>query len=151
MQFQSNNINGTNGAPAHTVPSSSVRDTFSQQQHKFCLSTVRQLKKSKDAAPFLGPVDPIALGIPHYFNIIKHPMDISTIEKKLLSSNPSKPDPNLANPRYHNVDEFIHDMKLIYSNTLTFNGLDHVVSQMGRRLDAQFEKSIKHMPPPAEV
>ena len=78
-------------------------------------------------------------------------MDLSTVEKKVQSSNPSKPDPNLANPRYCNADEFIHDIKLIFSNTVTFNGPDHVVSQMGKRLEAQFDKSVKHMPPPAEV
>ncbi|KAF8529475.1 Bromodomain-containing protein [Gautieria morchelliformis] len=117
--------------------------TFSQQQYKFCLSTVRQLKKGKDAVPFLHPVDHIALGIPHYVNVIKHPMDLSTVERKVQSSNPAKPDPNLANPRYRNADEFVHDIKLIFSNTVTFNGPDHVVSLMGKRLEAQFDKAPK--------
>jgi len=153
--------NGTNGishadtaAPApepSPAPASTAPVTFSQQQYKFCLSTVRQLKKSKDAIPFLTPVDAIGLGIPHYFTIIKHPMDFSTVEKKIQSSNPSKPDPNLANPRYRNADEFIADVKLIFQNTCTFNGLDHVISIMGKRLEAQFDKSIKHMPPAVEV
>jgi bromodomain-containing factor 1 len=33
--------------------------------------------------PFLAPVDPVALGIPTYFTIIKRPMDLSTMKKKL--------------------------------------------------------------------
>lgn len=96
-------------------------------------------------------MDPVALGIPHYLNVITHPMDISTVEKKLQSSNPSKPDPNLANPRYHDAEEFVNDVRLIFSNTITFNGPDHVISQMGKRLEAMFDKAIKNMPPPAEV
>jgi hypothetical protein len=125
--------------------------TFSPQQYKFCLSTIRQLKKSKDAGPFLNPVDPIALGIPHYFTIIKHPMDLGTVERKVQSSNPNKPDPNLVNARYRNSAEFIHDVKLIFSNTVTFNGPDHAISLMGKRLEVLFDKSVKQMPPPAEV
>lgn len=78
-------------------------------------------------------------------------MDISTVEKKLQSSNPSKPDPNLANPRYNSAEEFVNDVRLIFSNTITFNGPDHVISQMGKRLEAMFDKAIKNMPPPAEV
>lgn len=78
-------------------------------------------------------------------------MDLSTVERKLQSSNPSKPDPNLANPRYRNADEFVKDIKLIFNNTITFNGPDHLVSQYGKRLEAVFDKSAKHMPPPAEV
>ena len=61
----------------------------------------------KDAAPFLNPVDPIALNIPHYPTIVKHPMDFSTIERKLAASNPQKPDANLNNPRYLNADEYV--------------------------------------------
>jgi len=54
----------------------------------------------KDAVPFRFPIDPEALKIPHYLQIVKHPMDFSTIERKLLASNPVKPDPNPSNPRY---------------------------------------------------
>ncbi|KIJ45503.1 hypothetical protein M422DRAFT_46574 [Sphaerobolus stellatus SS14] len=167
------NGNATNGvlhpqtppapAPVHTPQSSrppsrppsrqqSSRGpiTLNAQQYKFCLSTIRQLKKSKDALPFLTPVDPIALGIPHYFTTIKHPMDLSTVEKKIQSSNPSKSDPNHANPRYRTADEFIQDVKLIFANCTLFNGADHLISQMGRRLEAQFDKSMKHLPPAGE-
>ncbi|GJJ09420.1 hypothetical protein Clacol_003642 [Clathrus columnatus] len=147
-----NGVKHINGASHSSPPSpSSVFSTLSQQQYKFCVSTIRQLKKNKDAPPFHYPVDPVALGIPHYLNVITHPMDISTVEKKLQSSNPSKPDPNLASPRYRSAEEFISDVRLIFSNTVTFNGPDHAISQMGKRLEAMFDKAIKNMPPPAEL
>lgn len=120
-------------------------------QHRFCGSTVRTLKKMKDAGPFLRPVDYIALNIPHYPSIIKTPMDFSTIERKLASSNPNKPDPNPENPRYLNADEFVADVRTIFNNALTFNGPDHGVTVMGKRIEAVFDKQLKNMPPSVEV
>jgi len=124
--------------------------TLSVSQHKFALSTIRTLKKMKDATPFRSPVDPEALNIPHYLQIIKHPMDFSTIERKLLASNPVKPDPTAANPRYISADEFVADVRLIFSNCVTFNGPDHAVTQQGKRVEAVFDKQIKQLPPPEE-
>lgn len=112
---------------------------------------MRSLKKLKDAGPFLRPVDPIALNIPHYTTVIKNPMDFSTVERKLGSSNPSKPDPNSSNPRYYSADAFISDIRLIFHNCLTFNGPDHAVTLMGKRVEEVFDKQIKQMPPALEV
>lgn len=75
-------------------------------------------------------------------------MDFSTIERKLNSSNPSKPDPNPDNPRYTNPDEFISDVRLIFQNCLTFNGPEHTISQMGKRVEEVFDKQIKQLPLP---
>jgi bromodomain-containing factor 1 len=124
---------------------------LSVSQHKFALSTIRTLKKLKDATPFRFPVDAEALKIPHYLQVIKHPMDFSTIERKLMASNPVKPDPNLANPRYISADEFVADVRLIFSNCVTFNGPEHIVTQQGKRVEAVFDKQIKQLPPPEEV
>lgn len=44
-----------------------------------CWRILQTLKKHPSSWPFLEPVDPIALGIPTYFEIIKEPMDFSTI------------------------------------------------------------------------
>ncbi|OBZ79624.1 Bromodomain-containing factor 1, partial [Grifola frondosa] len=134
----------------HTLLHNRGAPTFSIAQWRFCSSTIRTLKRMKDAGPFLYPVDPIALGIPHYPSIIKHPMDFSTIERKLASSNPSKPDPNPANPRYYHSEDFISDVRLIFTNCVTFNGPEHAVTQMGKRLEAVFDKQVKQMPPPEE-
>ena len=109
---------------------------------------MRTLKKLKDAAPFLRPVDPIALNIPHYPSIVRHPMDLSTVERKLNSSNPQRPDPNPHNPRYFKADEFVADVRLMVQNAITFNGPDHGVSQMGKNMESIFDKQLKHLPSP---
>lgn len=44
------------------------------------------LRKHKYSGPFLEPVDPYALNIPDYFDIIKEPMDLGTIEKNLKNN-----------------------------------------------------------------
>ncbi|OAX38990.1 Bromodomain-containing protein [Rhizopogon vinicolor AM-OR11-026] len=124
--------------------------TISAAQHRFCLSTIRSLKKLKDASAFLRPVDPVVLNVPHYPSIIKNPMDLGTIERKLMSSNPAKPDLNPNNPRYYTAEEFVLDVRLVFSNCLTFNGPDHVISQAGKHVETVFDKQIKQLPPPAE-
>ncbi|KAG6866801.1 hypothetical protein C0991_008737 [Blastosporella zonata] len=131
--------------PATNAPS------ITAAQFKFCQSTIRSLKKLKDSAPFVRPVDHVSLKIPHYPTIIKTPMDFSTIERKLAASNPTKPDPNPHNPRYHNTDEFISDVRLIFQNCITFNGPDHAVSLMGKRVEVVFDKQIKQMPVAVET
>lgn len=81
-------------------------------------------------------------------------MDFSTIERKLASSSLQKPDPNPENPRYHNAEEFIADVRLIFQNCVTFNGPDHAITAMGKRIEEIFDKQIKQMPsaaPPPEV
>jgi bromodomain-containing factor 1 len=135
--------------PASTQPM--PPSTLSTAQFRFAQSTVRTLKKLKDAVPFLRPVDPVALNIPHYPTIIKTPMDFSTVERKLNSSNPAKPDLNLLNPRYLSADAFISDVRLIFQNCLAFNGPDHAVTLMGKRVEEVFDKQLKQMPPTLEV
>lgn len=40
---------------------------------------VALLKKNKNSWPFREPVDPVAMGIPHYMDIITNPMDLRTV------------------------------------------------------------------------
>ena len=41
------------------------------------------IRKHKHAWPFQKPVDPVNLGLPDYFDVVKRPMDLSTIKKKI--------------------------------------------------------------------
>jgi len=144
----------TNPTPIHTQPATSNlprTTTLTQAQHKFCLSTLRNLKKSKDARPFLFPVDIVAMNIPHYPEVVTHPMDFSTIEDKLNNSNLTKPDADPEKPRYQTADQFIADVRLVFTNCVKFNGPEHAISLMGRRLEELFDKSIKNLPPPEEA
>jgi hypothetical protein len=69
------------------------------------------VKTSREAEPFILPVtDDIA---PDYSQIIARPMDLSTMETKLLERD------------YRNKFEFIDDMNLIFLNCLAYNGLEN--------------------------
>ncbi|KAF8420027.1 Bromodomain-containing protein [Tirmania nivea] len=105
-------------------------------QAKYALQTIRTIRRTKDAGPFLIPVDPVKLAIPTYFDYVKNPMDLSTMEKKLQAD------------QYATVEDFVKDFKLIISNCLTFNGTEHKISEMARGIEATFERQMKNMPPP---
>ena len=63
----------------HILPPSSQQ----QPWIKAALKLTRQLTKLKAALPFLTPVDPVALQLPDYWDVVKHPMDLATVERKL--------------------------------------------------------------------
>lgn len=48
---------------------------------------IKKIVSKPLAYPFLLPVDPVALGIPDYVNIVKNPMDLGTIKGKLKAKN----------------------------------------------------------------
>ena len=76
-------------------------------------------------------------------------MDLGTVERRLNASKPGKED--MSSPRYHSVDDFVRDVRLIFTNASAFNGAQHLVTQMANRLDEVFDRQMKHMPPPDDV
>ncbi|CAF3606319.1 unnamed protein product [Rotaria sp. Silwood1] len=85
---------------------------------------------SKDSYPFQQPIDPVALNIPDYSTIIKHPMDISTIHNKLLRG------------EYKNPLEFCDDVWLMFNNTWLYNRKTTHIYKMCTKLAELFVKSV---------
>ena len=77
---------------------------------KFAHRVLTLCWKAKGAYFFHQPVDPSKFGIDDYFDVILEPMDFGTVKKKL------------AHNVYHNVGEFIYDMKLVFDNCVKYNG-----------------------------
>lgn len=46
-------------------------------------AVLREVGLQPEAGPFLAPVDPVALRIPDYPSVVKIPMDLGTIRRKL--------------------------------------------------------------------
>lgn len=69
------------------------------------------LWKLQGARIFHEPVDPEALQIPDYPDIVKNPMDFGTIKKKL------------NNYAYRNGQEFLDDVGLVFANCILYNGV----------------------------
>ncbi|KAI9090462.1 hypothetical protein DFS34DRAFT_637443 [Phlyctochytrium arcticum] len=95
---------------------------------KICLRVLRRLQRLPTAAPFLQPVDPIALNIPQYFDIIRKPMDFSTVQRKLDAG------------EYSTMEDFRDDIKLILDNCFKFNLPGDWVYEQGKALEASFKK-----------
>ena len=62
-----------------------------------------------ESIPFRVPVDPNALGIPDYFEIVKKPMDMTTIKKKLDTG------------AYTDPWEYIEDVWQMFENAWIYN------------------------------
>ncbi|XP_040891694.1 bromodomain-containing protein 4-like [Toxotes jaculatrix] len=108
-----------------------------QEQLRSCARLVREMLSKKHmgyAWPFYKPVDVKALGLHDYYDIIKHPMDLSTIKKKL------------DNKQYRDAQEFAADVRLMFSNCYKYNPPDHDVVVMARKLQDVFEMRFAKMP-----
>lgn len=106
-----------------------------KHQAKFAHNTIKAIKRLRDAGPFLQPVDPVKLNVPLYYNYVKRPMDLSTIERKI----------NLN--AYEEPNQVIEDFNLMVSNCLKFNGEQSGISKMAKNVQAHFEKHMLNMPP----
>ena len=122
--------------------------TLSLAQWLSCMGIIRLLMKRRDARHFLEPVDIEAWGIPHYPHIVPRPMDFSIVKLKLTHSDPSKLGTSLypRNDRYLTVAQFEDDVRLIFSNCITFNGAGHSISRQAKRLEVIFDRELMLMP-----
>lgn len=126
-------------------------------QHKHLLGGIRALKKIKEYAFFAEPVNPVLQGIPHYPQIISKPMDLGTVETKLIVSDPRGPPKDKSRMKnwdeskgsYRSVQDVVLDVRQIWWNTARFNGRDHFVTQGGDKLGAIFDRTLVNLP--AEV
>ena len=50
----------------------------------FC-ALLNRTMRHKNAWPFSEPVDPVALGLPDYFSVVKRPIDLRTIRDQLVA------------------------------------------------------------------
>lgn len=106
-----------------------------QAQMDRCMDRCRQIIKELQDADiqkiFGAPVDPIALGIPTYFDVIKDPMDLGTIQTKMDNNEIDSP------------DEFARLVRLTFQNAINFNSLpDNIVHVTARGLLVLFNKKF---------
>ena len=74
------------------------------------------------AWPFYKPVDAETLGLHDYYDVIKKPMDLGTVRKKLEER------------EYANGTEFAEDIRLIFTNCYRYNAPESDVVAMARKL-----------------
>lgn len=107
---------------------------MSSAEKKWCSQTIKSLKKHKRAVAFLQPVDPVLFNIPDYFDIIKSPMDLGTVEKKLKAD------------QYPTVAAFKADVQLVFQNCYLYNNPGDPVTQDAKKLEEHYQKLCKKEP-----
>ncbi|KAI0986114.1 hypothetical protein GJ496_007518 [Pomphorhynchus laevis] len=97
-----------------------------EEREKINSQVLHEIFISDDSIPFRQPVDPILLNIPDYFEIIKRPMDLSTIKRKL------------DDLEYETPWDLIDDMWLMFTNAWTYNKKTSKIYKMCSRLSENF-------------
>ncbi|NXB51962.1 BRDT protein, partial [Leucopsar rothschildi] len=85
--------------------------------------------------PFQQPVDAAALNLPDYYTIIKNPMDLGTIKKRLEHN------------YYTKAAECIEDFKTMFWNCYMYNKPGDDIVFMAEELEKVFMQKIANMPP----
>ncbi|XP_062437619.1 bromodomain testis-specific protein [Rhea pennata] len=89
--------------------------------------------------PFHLPVDAAALNLPDYYTIIKKPMDLSTIKKRLEHN------------YYAKAAECIEDFKTMFLNCYIYNKPGDDIVFMAQELEKVFSQKIAQMPPEERI
>jgi len=103
------------------------RDARRKEMLRRCREVMNLTKKHKFHKIFLYPVDPVRQGIPDYPDIVKNPMDLSTVKRKLDER------------KYISPEEFCADMRLMFSNCILYNGTQSDAGIMGDTVRQGFE------------
>lgn len=104
-----------------------------------CKTIVRHLfsKRYKHLAwIFYDPIEPEVLGLSDYNQIVKEPMDLTTVKYRLNSN------------FYLNAVDFAHDIRLIFYNTYLYTNPGHLCYDMAKQLQIVFEDMYAKIPLP---
>ncbi|KAK2880463.1 transcription intermediary factor 1-alpha-like [Channa argus] len=107
--------------------------TLSDQDQRRCEKLALLLYCYPLSAPFHEPVSPLAR---NYYQIIKRPIDLSVIRRKLDKSNTL---------HYFTAEQFVDDVLLMLKNCATFNYPDSEVAQAGQKLEVFFLGKLKEI------
>lgn len=110
----------------------SVRDKASQELlHKHLQSVLKEMRSHDCAWPFLEPVNTQETGAIDYYEVIKNPMDLQTMQNRLDEG-----------WFYVTKEIFIADMKRMVENCKKYNGKGHYVTDLAVQLEKAFMSKI---------
>ena len=146
-------------APKKHRKTKRIKDDGTVEQLKYCGKILQELHRKQHynfAHPFYEPVgkckdvttsshflfftsDWVKMELPSYPKIVKKPMDLATIRKKL------------DNQEYTTAHKFYDDFKLMIRNCFLFNPSGTPVNLAGIELQRLFDEKWKHLPPLREA
>uniref|UniRef100_M4BYX3 histone acetyltransferase n=1 Tax=Hyaloperonospora arabidopsidis (strain Emoy2) TaxID=559515 RepID=M4BYX3_HYAAE len=119
-------------SPLNVASATQIRQHLSDVRRELFLrplvATVSKLMFHKRNHGFFNVrVDPLVWNIPHYFEVVKQPMDLTLVKNKCL------------NLEYASADECAADIRLVFTNACLFNPPGHVVHEAAVWLLKDFE------------
>ncbi|KAI9178518.1 hypothetical protein LWI28_027476 [Acer negundo] len=105
-----------------------VDSQFNKEELDAALSVIKKVMKMDAAEPFNAPVNPEALGIPDYFDVIDTPMDFGTICS------------NLESDKYMNSEDVYNDVQYIWENCNKYNNKGDYILDLMKRVKKNFMK-----------
>ncbi|KAG5229182.1 transcription factor GTE [Salix suchowensis] len=117
------------GLPNKELETPSKENRYDKKELDSALLVIKKVMKMDAAEPFNVPVNPDALGIPDYFDIINTPMDFGTI-----CSNLEKGD------KYMNSKDVYKDVKYIWDNCFKYNSKGDYILDLMKRVRKNFMK-----------
>ena len=125
-------VNGQWQPPVHPPAGCKGRNTNKLSILKN--SIMKTMWKHQHAWPFHFPVNTIKLNLPDYFEIIKKPMDMATIRKRL------------DNNYYWEAQEAIQDFNQMFTNCYIYNKPGEDIVIMAKSLEKYFISKLRTLP-----
>jgi E1A/CREB-binding protein len=101
---------------------------------ELCIPLLDNMMKAPNGFIFSQPVDPIALNIPDYYEIVKIPMDLGSVKKRLEVGG------------YRDYKNFARDVQLVFDNAMLYNPRDCDVHKIANNFKRDFNRNFKqHM------
>jgi len=93
---------------------------------RHCLPLIQDLIDDPFGWVFRDPVDPVALGLPDYFEVVKKPMHLELVKTKLEDN------------EYKDLESFQKDCSLVFENSILYNGESSEVGQLALTMLSNF-------------
>ncbi|XP_021891603.1 uncharacterized protein LOC110809924 isoform X3 [Carica papaya] len=102
---------------------------YNKKELKTAFLVIKKVMKMDEAYPFNAPVDPIAQGIPDYFDIVDIPMDFGTIRSNLQNGT-----------KYMNSEDVFNDVEYIWNNCCKYSNEGDYTLHLMKRVRKKFMK-----------
>ncbi|GAK64470.1 TATA-binding protein associated factor taf2 [Moesziomyces antarcticus] len=111
-----------------------VTPRLEANEKRALVGLMNRLKTHQSSLLFREPVDPVALGIPTYFDVIprKDARDLSLIEAKLKGD------------KYDAFAALDADIKLMLKNCYTFNAMDPAIIEIAKAFETFYKREFNH-------
>lgn len=103
-------------------------------QYDWCLQLTDEMISWPLCLPFVNMVDPELDGAPDYFDVIKNPMALSIVKKKLEEN------------KYKKISAWKDDVNLIWDNAIKYNGDETLFALMALEAKLWFNKKVDKIP-----